>query len=664
MTIALLLVVSLILTALFWIALPLSSTVFPASTNGRQWSIFVLAGAVALAGVSVFAAFSGPKTIILSGPLALGMVPFKLCFNPLADGILAVIAFTSAAGSSYLRGYMAHLASRVNMRLFWIAYSWLLASMAAVALAGNVQTFFIAWELMSLTSFLLVATDNVPRKTRGAALIYLAATRIGTAFLVGGFLWAHVITKSWDFADWHITGIAALGPGLLVLAGLGIKAGMWPFHLWLPMAHPAAPAPVSAVMSGVMVKVALVVLIRLFITQAAFISPAFGYVLIALGAVGAIWGILFALVQQDMKRMLALSTVENIGIILVGLGGSLVLGSLGLAWASRLALAGAIFHMVNHAVFKYLLFLGAGAIDTATGTRDLDLLGGICRKMPVTFACFLVGAASICALPPLSGFAGEWLLYQSAFCASWSAHTPLVRFAGLMAISCLALIGTLVTSCFIRTIGIAFQGRPRSAAAEKAHEVASGMRASQIILSCACVGLGLCAPWMLRLESFVIGQHFASGPPLSSAWTLPLGSAIFTVLVVAAAVTGWLINERSFDPARVYITWDCGFGDVGPRVQATSISFAQPVVRMFGTLFNYAHTLRLEGLDSRLFPDEVLSETTVDHPLEHHVYGPAVKWFDQLSHTIMEMQQGSIHIYLLTMLVTLALLLVIGGYLQ
>jgi hydrogenase-4 component B len=585
----------------------------------------------------------------------------EIRFGPLSDLILAVIAFTGLAGSPYMRGYMAHMAARVDMRLFWIAYSWLMMSMAMVVLAANVQTFLVAWEVMSISSFLLVATDSEPQRTRRAALIYLAATRIGTALLAGGFLWAHAITGSWTFAEWHLAGVTALGPGLLVLFGLGIKAGMWPFHLWLPIAHPAAPAPVSAVMSGVMVKIAVAVIVRLFVTEPAFVHPAFGYLLATLGAVGAAWGILFAIVQHDIKRMLALHTVENIGLILGALGGCLVAKSFGLVWAAQLALAGALLHVVNHAVFKYLLFLGAGAVDSAAGTHDLGVLGGLGRRMPTTFACFVIGAASICALPPLSGFASEWMIYQAALAVSWQAHASLVRFAGLLAITGLALIGALVVTCFVKTIGVTFQGQARSPRADHAREVGSAMRASQVILAVACVALGLGAPLMLRLVQPIVGAVAAGVPPVVTAWTLPLYAALLIMLLTAGAIGAWLRSVRQASPPRIFVTWDCGFGALGPRAQVTSISFAQPVVRMFGKLFHYALTRRLEGTNLRLFPLEITAEASIEAAPDRRLYEPVVYWFGRLADRVLNLQQGSIHRYLFTMLLTLGLLLVIAG---
>ncbi|MGO8672440.1 MAG: proton-conducting transporter membrane subunit [Capsulimonadaceae bacterium] len=382
--------------------------------------------------------------------------------------------------------------------------------MALVVLAANVQTFFVAWELMSLSSFLLVATDHQPLETRQAALVYLGSMRIGTAFLAGGFLWAHALTRSWSFADWHLAGMAALGPGLLILAGLGVKAGMWPFHLWLPIAHPAAPSPVSALMSGVMVKVAVAVMVRLFIVDSAFVHPAFGYVLLALGTIGALWGVLFALLQHDLKRLLAFHTVENVGLILMGAGLSLVAARLGLTLVSQLALAAALFHVLNHALFKSLLFLGAGAVDNGAGTRELGKLGGLGKRMPWTYACFVLGAAAICGLPPFNGFASEWLLYQGFLHLGEGPAPAILRFGGLLLIAWIALVGALAAACFIKAIGVVFLGRARSIDAEHAHEAGAGMRLSQALLAAGCAVLGLATPIVLRVLQPIVASAATS----------------------------------------------------------------------------------------------------------------------------------------------------------
>ncbi len=457
-----------------------SLTLLAAGGRGasRLWSALLgLGGAAALAGGGL-ALVTAPQTLGWPWPLAFGQTWFAWRLDPLAGWFVAVIGLIAVACSLYLPGYLAHLGERADGRLLWPALGLLLSSMVAVVLAANAPTFMIAWELMSLSSFALVATDHQRPANRQAALVYLGATRLGTAFLIGGFLWAHALTGSWTFADWHLTGASALGPGLLVLLGLGVKAGLWPFHLWLPIAHPAAPSPVSALMSGVMVKVAVYAMVRLLVLHPAMTHPALGVTLLALGTISAFWGVLFALLQHDLKRLLAYHTVENVGLIVMGAGTALVAGDLGLPLVARLALSAGLWHVLNHAVFKSLLFLGAGAVDAACGTRDLERLGGLGQRMPVTCACFVLASAAICALPPLNGFASEWLLYQSLVHLAAGAAPPAVRFGALLLLGWIALIGAMALACFVKATGVAFCGRPRTAAAATAHEGTAGMGAA------------------------------------------------------------------------------------------------------------------------------------------------------------------------------------------
>jgi len=654
-------VICAILVALCWLAAPVTTLIAGRGANSPFWSIAVGAGAVALlcAGIAGLAGTTGLWN--LPYPLWLGAARFTFRLDALAAYFLVVIAVVTVPIAFYLPAYMEHLCRKVDMRLFWISLSTLLLSMSGVVLAANVLTFLVAWELMSLSSFLLVAADHQPHANRQAALIYLGATRLGTAFLAGGFLWALALSGSWTFQDWHFRGAAALGPGILLIIGLGVKAGMWPFDLWLPIAHPAAPSPVSALMSGVMVKVAIYMMVRLFLLQPAFNHPALGYILLGLGAISAFWGVLFALLQHDFKRLLAYHTVENVGLILIGVGGSIAAANLGLPVVATLALGAALFHVLNHALFKSLLFLGAGAVDFSSHTRDLDQLGGLGQRMPWTFALFTLGAAAICGLPPLNGFASEWMLYQGSLHLSGSRVIPLLRFSGLLMAGWIALVGALALACFTKAVGVVFQGRPRSRGAEHAKEVPGGMLVAQGLLAAGCILLGLGAPYVLRLlQSFAIipgaGPHV-----LSSAWTLPIGTLAVVLALTFAAGGLWLSEASKRDRVRSYITWECGFGDLTPRMQITATSFVQPIARMFGMLFRYAVHFRIEGTNRRLFPETIVVEPRTEALLETQVYAPVVWWVDRAGSWIARMQAGSIHLYLLTMFVTLLILLLIAG---
>lgn len=644
-----------------WIAVMVFAPTRSRHANPRLWSALICMGSITLLAATLIHFRSHPSNLTLPLPLYLGQVGIMIHLDPLANWFLIVIALVSGAVSLYLPSYMDHLKDRADMRVFWTALPLLLLSMCAVTLAANVQTFLVSWELMSLSSCVLVATSHYQSTTRQPAVIYLGATRVGTAFLAGGFLWAHAITGSWSFQQWHLTGSAAMGPGILILIGLGVKAGMWPFHLWLPIAHPAAPSPVSALMSGVMVKIALYMMIRLFLISPAFHNIDFGYALLILGSISAVWGVLFALLQEDIKRILAYSTVENVGLMLIGIGAAITASCLGLAAQAQLAASAALFLVMSHALYKTLLFLGAGSIDYSTHTLNLGRLGGVAKRMPVTFGLMLLGSAAICGLPPLNGFASEWLLYQASLKVAIGVGIPLLRFCGLLMVGWISLVGALAAACFIRLLGVAFLGRARSSHAETAVEVGRGMLTAEVLLASGCIGMGLLVPQMLtQIQCIVVGIA-PSEQSVSAAWTLPVGTIVIMLIILGMCGVLWMEQAVRKTPLKTYITWECGFGDLSPRMQITAASFSQPIARMFGGLYHYAIQLHIEGTNRRLFPETLRSESTTVSVLESRVYRPIIRLVNRAGDLVLKLQAGSIHIYLLMMFATLLLLLAMVG---
>ncbi len=648
-------------TAFVWLAVSLISPFVRGDGGNRIRAALVCLGALTLAGAAIGDIGFQNTGFTLPRPFFLGMAAFGFRLDGLACWFLGVIGLVAAPVAAYIPAYMDHVKRRVDMRIFNASLPALLLSMSVVVMAANVLTFLVAWEIMSLSSFLLVAGDHREPATRRAALIYICATRVGTAFLAGGFLWAYALTGSWEFTDWHLIGVGALGPGLLILIGLGVKAGMWPVHLWLPIAHPAAPSPVSALMSGVMVKAAIYMIVRLFVLPGAFLHPWLGYSILTLGAISAFWGILFALLQHDLKRVLAYSTVENTGIILICVGVGMIARDLGLATIARIAIAAGLFHVLNHALFKSLLFMGAGAVDSSTGTRDLESLGGLGRRMPMTFACFVLGSTALCALPPLNGFASEWLLYQGLLGLAAGGDSPAIRFIAMILIGWIALVGVLAMACFVKTSGVAFLGRPRSERAEFPHESTASMYVPQVLLGAGCVALGLIAPYALNVLHSLVAPLEPGGSPLTRAWTLPIPSLVIVMGATAGVVALWLRSAAGRQPAKSYITWECGFGPLTSRMQATATSFAQPIARMFGVLYRYDVHRQIEGEHRRLFPEEIRAEPKTEVMLESRVYVPIVQWVDKLADRVAGLHAGSIHVYLLTMFATLIVLLIIGG---
>jgi len=623
-------------------------------------AIFAIALGLGSATLLAAAVFGGNRVMTAPTPWFAAVAPFRFTVDPLSRWFLGTIGIVGIAAAVFSPGYLHHLRKRVALGFVWSALAMLMISMSLVVLSANAPAFLIAWELMALSSFALVASDHEKHSVQRAALVYLGATRTGTAFLVAGFLWAYHLTGSWSFAAWHLSGGEALGPGLLIFVGLAVKSGCWPFHLWLPIAHPAAPAPVSAVMSGVMIKTAIYAMVRLLVMghiDCAVLGP----VVLVLGAISAFWGVLFALLAHDLKKLLAYHSVENIGIILMGLGLSMVASHARLPVLAQLGLAAALFHTLNHALFKSLLFLGAGVVDARAHTREIEQLGGLVHAMPWTAGSFVIGSAAICALPPLNGFASEWLLYKGFFTLTQHGPAVGVRLCGLLLMGWLALIGALAMACFVKAVGVVFLGLPRSEQAERAREGTRGMVAAQVLLAVVCAGLGICASVVLvplgSVVAFVQGQPSA----LAGAWTLPMPILAVALGFTLGALTLWMWGLSRVRPSRRFITWECGFGDLGPRMQYTASSFAQPIARMFRAVNRYAVQVEVQGPGRKHFPDAVSVESDYEPYLQTRVYIPLLKLIlDGAGAFLARLQAGSIHQYLLYMTVALGLLLLLG----
>lgn len=608
----------------------------------------------------LFALMGGNHTLTVPLPLYFGVVSADFTADPLSRWFLGIIGVIGLATALFAPGYLQHLRQRISLGLIWAGIGMLLMSMAGVVLAANAIVFLVCWELMALSSFALVAADHEQHAIRKAALIYLGATRVGTAFLMAGFLWVNHLTGSWQFADWHLTGAIALLPALLIFVGLATKAGCWPFHLWLPIAHPAAPAPVSAIMSGVMIKTAIYMMVRLFVLGDHVTHPALGPLILILGAISALWGVLFALLQHDLKRLLAYHSVENIGIILMGIGVALIGKAYQVELLTVLGVAAALFHTLNHAVFKSLLFLGTGAIDAQTHQRDVEHLGGLLHRMPWTAAAFITGSAAICALPPLNGFASEWLLYQGFFRLALAGETTGVRLGALLLMGWLALVGALALACFVKAVGVVFLGLPRGKSAGQAREAGGGMVGAQVFLAALCVVLGLAVPVFLNPITGIVAP-LDGGASLATAWTIPAPLLAVTLVGLLAVIGALLALAARGAPARKYITWECGFGTLGPRMQYTATSFAQPISRLFGAMYGYAVDIRVRGKQRRHFPEGVDAGASHEAYLETRVYAPLLQSIQRFAGALLlRLQAGSIHQYLLYIALALALLLWVG----
>ncbi|MBI5490786.1 MAG: oxidoreductase [Deltaproteobacteria bacterium] len=564
-------------------------------------------------------------------------------------------------GGEYLRPY----AERKSLGRAWFWFNLLVVSMVLVLIARNVVLFLVAWETMALSSFFLVTFEHERAEVREAGWTYLVATHLGTAFLLVMFLLLARSAGSFDFD--RMAAVVGLAPALaslifvLALVGFGTKAGFVPFHVWLPEAHPAAPSHVSAVMSGVMIKTGIYGLLRTL----TFLGPPpawWGWVLVTIGLTSGIFGVLFALAQHDLKRLLAYHSVENIGIITLGLGLGLVGVSLHLPALAVLGFAGGLLHVLNHALFKGLLFLGAGSVLHGTGTLDMDHLGGLLKRMPATGATFLVGAAAIAGLPPLNGFVSEFLIYLGAYRTVTSHGALAVLVPAALGIAGLALIGGLAAACFAKAFGIVFLGEPRGERAAKAHEAGWAMKGPLYALAAGCAVVGLC-PWpIVQSLGPVLGTLPGQSVASTGSTLLGTGHLLLLATVVAGLVIGLvgglvLLRGRLLArrPVEETGTWDCGYARPNARMQYTSSSFAQPLTSLFSL---FLRTRRRLTPPEGLFPGRSSFATETPDVCREGIYRPAFGAIERVVGRLRVLQQGRVQLYVLYVVLTLLALLI------
>ncbi len=526
-------------------------------------------------------------------PLGLPWVGAHFRLDRLSAFFLGVVNLGGAMASLFAVGYGRHQESPERVLPFYPAF---LAGMNLVILADDAFSFLLAWEFMSLTSWALVMAHHHEAGNVRAAYIYIVMASFGTLALLLAFgllaspdgAYAFANMRGITHADWVPSLVLAL-----VLLGAGSKAGLVPLHVWLPLAHPAAPSHVSALMSGVMTKVAIYAFIRIVFDLIGSPIWWWGSVVLVLGSATAVLGVLYAVLERDLKRLLAYSTVENVGIIFVGLGLALAFEANGMAGAAALAFTAALFHVLNHTFFKSLLFFGAGAVLTATGTRDIEKLGGLIHRMPLTAFAFLGGAMAISALPPLNGFVSEWLVFQAILLSpalpQWGLKL-LVPAVGAL----LALGAALTAACFVRAFGIAFLGRPRSPEAAAARETDRCSLVAMLGLLGLCLLAGILPGFVIDgigpVAADVVGQRMPEQALLSGLSIVPVaesrssynGLLVFAFIVFSTMLSVQVVHRFASRAVRRGPAWDCGYPDPAPATQYTGDSFAQPLRRVFG----------------------------------------------------------------------------------
>ncbi|HLE67018.1 MAG TPA: hydrogenase 4 subunit B [Burkholderiales bacterium] len=606
-------------------------------------------------------------------PLGLPDLPFHLRLDGLSGFFLMLLGTVSAGVTVYATGYFRE-ESAERLTLIALQYHVFLASMALVMLADDAYLFMVAWETMALSSYFLVTTDHKLPAIRSAGFLYLLIAHLGAIAILLCFGVMHGGQGDYTFSALRsadLTPFWATAAFLLAFFGFGAKAGMIPLHAWLPEAHPAAPSPVSALMSGIMLKTAIYGMVRVIYDLIGGVRWEWGILVLAIGAATTLFGVLYALMQHDLKRLLAYHSVENIGIILLGLGMSMVFVGFGQVAAGALGLIAALYHTLNHAVFKALLFLGAGSILHSCGLRDLNDMGGLIRKMPNTAFYFLIGALAISALPPLNGFVSEWLTFQTALQAPVLEHGVVRSLLPLFAAT-LALAGALTAMCFVKVYGIAFLGQVReprhpahAPARNGGHDCGGAERMGMAWLAAGCFVLGLFpASFLLMLNRIcvaLLGRGLPEGALESSwLWLVPTSSeqASYSPLIFLAVIVAvtWLafVLVRRFYHGRVRYShpWDCGYPGQTPRMQDTADAFGQPIRHVFGPL--YLMKRHLPG------PEDPAPRFSLEIEDRHWylLYLPVARLTEFVSSRIGLLQRGRISIYLLYSFLTLIALLV------
>ena len=627
-------------------------------------------------------------------PTLIPYLQFTVHLDALGAFFGLIVSLLGCALSLYSLGYVRGFYGRKNVGVLGAFFNLLLLATTLVFLADNAFFFLMVWEIMALSAYCLVSFEHEKTETRNAGVLFFVMSHIGTGCIMLGFLLLFQASGGYGFDGFHALGErfsaafhdrnnpdfpAALhqllvrrdAAFLLFLVGFGVKAGIVPLHTWLPAAHPVAPSNVSALMSGVLIKTGIYGLTRVFFDFLGTPPIWWGVTVLTLGIISAVLGVLYALMQHDLKRLLAYHSIENIGIILMGYGAALMFLHTGHPLLATLALIAGLYHTINHAVFKGLLFLGAGAVLHATHTRDMEQMGGLAKRMPQTAFFFLVGAVAISALPPLNGFVSEWLTYQSLL-QGFGTTDSLLRLMFPIGGALLALTGALAAACFVKAFGITFLAQPRSDAAANAHEVSPTMLMGQAILVAACVFLGLFPTLFLKvldpLTQQLTGLQISKDLTLANGLVLSgvnqaggtvstLGIAVLSVGLLLVPFVLWLAFAQG-TKTRIGPTWDCGLKGLTPRMEYTATGFSKPIRMIFKALFRPSREVQREYDFSPYFTTSIRFEAHVEEIFETRIYRPLQRLVLSLSRRMRALQAGSLQAYLIYIFITLLLLLV------
>jgi hydrogenase-4 component B len=625
--------------------------------GARKFAIGLILAACLAGCVAAVAGFLRQPASLPALSLA-ATFPFSLAIDSLSAFFLLLVCAVAVPITIFAVPYFDLHYSEQRRNWTWAFFSLFLLSMIVVVTAATGFAFLAGWELMTLVSAALILIEGDSEERRHNVFIYLLMMHAGAAAVAAAFFLFLPYSHNLDFGAIRAAGVTMPGSiqtaaFLAAFLGFGTKAGIIPLHLWLPRAHPIAPSPVSALMSGVMLKTAIYGFVR-FGFDFLGGGPAWsGYVVLSAGAVSGVLGILYAISERDLKRLLAYSSVENIGIIYLGLGTSLLFLAYHAPLWAALALIAALLHTFNHALFKSLLFLGAGAISNATNTVNLEELGGLQRRMPVIGTTFLIGCCSIVGLPLFNGFISEWLTFRSFLAGSTLLNTN-AQIALPLMVGVLALIGGLAAACFVKVFGVAFLGRPRSSEAEHAVEVPTLMRIGVTMLATTCLLIGIFPGLLLRpLTSLAQELIPGGGVPeetLSIARIMPWIAAI---VFGTGAVVG-ILKRRE----RIARTWACGLPELSSRMQYTSTAFSKPIRFVFAGVYRPDRKVETFPADQPYFPVSISYQSVRTTSYERALYRPFVDLIVSLANRLRRLQTGNIQVYLLYIFLALVSLLI------
>ena len=628
------------------------------------------------AGVWTVAGGVTEKIVLLLG---LPDLPFHLRLDPLSGFFLTVIGLLSFFVSVYSIGYVRGFLGKRSVTSLVIFYCLFIAGMFMVVMADDALIFLISWEMMAAASYFLVLFEHERIENRRAAFLYMVVAHVGAiAILLSFGVMAGLATGFKDFSGYTFDAMRATqfpvgwatASFLLAFFGFAAKAGVIPLHVWLPEAHPVAPSNVSALMSGVMLKTAIYGIIRVTFDLIKVFPWWWGAMVLALGLISAIMGVLYALMQHDLKRLLAYHSVENIGIILIGIGLAMIFTSFKLPLMAALALIAGLYHTMNHAMFKGLLFMGAGAVLHATNERNMEEMGGLIHRMPWTAALFLVGCVSISALPPFNGFVSEWLTFQ-AFLLSPALPNPLLKLLIPLGAALLALTGALAAACFVKAFGVTFLGHWRGHHNPEVHEANWPMRLGMIMAALTCLGLGILPAmfigWMDILAEQLVGAKIGtSAGAFGWMWLTPVaperasysGMIVFWGILAVVVSAYLLLHVRPGKIHRVPI-WDCGFEKINQRMQYNATSFSMPIRRIFGFFFSIREQVRFASHAGHpAFPKKLYYSLRIRDRFWGWLYKPIVVSSFWIARKVGKLQQGRIQAYLIYSFITIIVLLV------